>query len=256
MTIANGTEEPNLHPRPNESDIQPGAASAIQRHAYRAPASARLGGIAGTTLIALLGAIGCLFTWTQLTPASRPSAPLVVNLLPPASPPSPPKPTEAKPKARPQAKEPPLPPKIPPAPHVLMPSPTPSPAPVIAPSDPNPVAQPVVPTPPKTAPAPPATQPANNARDSWEGRVLARIAKYRRYPGSARGAHEQGVAFIHFRMNRAGHVLYASLARSSGYPDLDQAALDTLRSADPLPSIPADRPDEMELSVPIEFYIR
>ncbi|WP_371432106.1 energy transducer TonB [Novosphingobium sp.] len=40
--------------------------------------------------------------------------------------------------------------------------------------------------------------------------------------------------------------------RSSGFPDLDKAALETLRRADPLPKIPADRPDEIELAVPVE----
>jgi len=86
--------------------------------------------------------------------------------------------------------------------------------------------------------------------------MLARIAKYRLYPGSARSTRALGVACIHFRMDRAGHVLSATLARSSGYADLDRAALDTLRRADPLPPIPADRPDELELSVPVEFYFR
>ena len=86
--------------------------------------------------------------------------------------------------------------------------------------------------------------------------MLARLEKFRRYPGAARSARQQGVVYIRFRMNRGGRVLSSSLVRSSGFPALDQAALETLRRADPLPKIPADRPDEIELSVPVEFYIR
>lgn len=57
-------------------------------------------------------------------------------------------------------------------------------------------------------------------------------------------------------MNRDGHVLSSSLVRTSGFADLDQAALDTLRRADPLPAIPPERSDEVELVVPVEFYLR
>ena len=34
-----------------------------------------------------------------------------------------------------------------------------------------------------------------------------------------------------------------------------QAALDTLRRADPLPKIPPERTDEIELVVPVEFLL-
>lgn len=84
--------------------------------------------------------------------------------------------------------------------------------------------------------------------------MLARLEKVRRYPGAARRARQQGIAYIRFRIDRDGHVL-SSLVRSSGFPALDQAALGTLRRADPLPKIPEDRPDEIELTVPVEFYI-
>lgn len=231
-------------------------APGVERHGYQAPASARLGGFAGTTAIAILALAACLVTWTQIEPAARPSAPLIVNLLPPASTPAPRKQIEAKAKGKPQKQAIPPVPKIVPMPVPVTRAAIPTPPPAAAQPAPQPVQQPAVQAMPKTDPAQPAPQPANNAPDSWEGRVLARIARYRRYPANAKRAREQGVVFIHFRMDRAGHILTASLARSSGHADLDQAALDTLRRADPLPSIPDDRPDQLELSVPIEFYIR
>ena len=228
----------------------------IERNGYQTPTSARLGGFAGTMLLGALALAAYLVTWTQIEAAARPSAPLVVNLLPPASPPAPRKQVEVKPKAAPPKELTPPAPKTSPTPTMITHSSPPTTPPASAVPAPLPAQQAVVQASPRPDPAPPAPQPANNAPDSWEGRVLARIAKYRRYPASARSTHEQGVAFIHFRMDRSGHVLSASLARSSGFADLDQAALDTLRRADPLPPIPADRPDQLELSVPIEFYIR
>lgn len=237
----------------------PGAQSltlAMERHGYQAPRSARLGGGAGTTLIAVLALLACLVTWTRIEPAARPSAPLVVDLLPPASPPAPRRQAETKPQVEPKHQAPPPIPKLDLAPSATKVDPIATPPPAPARADPQPAPQTEVEAPPKTLPAPPAPQPANNAPDSWEGRVLARIAMFRRYPGSARHAHEQGVVYVRFRMDREGHVLTASVVRGSGYPDLDQAALDTVRRADPLPSIPQDRPEELELAVPIEFYIR
>lgn len=55
--------------------------------------------------------------------------------------------------------------------------------------------------------------------------------------------------------DRPGRVLWSRVERSSGCGELDRAALDTLRRAAPLPAIPADRPDQVELVVPVEFYI-
>ncbi|WHO37765.1 TonB family protein [Sphingobium sp. AP49] len=96
---------------------------------------------------------------------------------------------------------------------------------------------------------------AENGKDSWEGRVLARLQRFKRYPSTARGRREQGVVMICFRLDRQGRALSSSIARSSGSAILDAEALATLARADPLPPIPANRPDEIELVVPIEFTL-
>ncbi|WP_239509389.1 energy transducer TonB family protein [Stenotrophomonas maltophilia] len=51
-------------------------------------------------------------------------------------------------------------------------------------------------------------------------------------------------------------MLEVALIRSSGIPELDRAALATIRRAQPLPAIPDDRPDPLDLSVPVEFFLR
>lgn len=48
----------------------------------------------------------------------------------------------------------------------------------------------------------------------------------------------------------------AEIARSSGSAMLDRAALDTIRRAQPLPAISEDKPNELDLSVPVEFFVR
>ncbi|WP_395396077.1 energy transducer TonB (plasmid) [Novosphingobium sp. BL-8A] len=194
--------------------------------------------------------------WSGSYTVPKPSAPLAVSLLPLASPPeTPPQPKEA---PRPIEKRElhPTRLKVKPVERAI----SPLPAIKSPPSQAARPADPAVPQPdaaaPKTAPAASVSQASSNAPDTWEGRVLARLENFRRYPGAARSTRQQGVVYIRFRINRDGHVLTSSLVRSSGFQTLDQAALETLRRADPLPRIPADRPDEIELSVPIEFYMR
>ncbi len=228
-----------------------------ERHGYAPPPGRRVLAFVGTSCIYALVAAGLLLSFEVRTPPPKPSAPLVVTLLPLASPPeTPPKPRQA-PKPVEKHERKPTPPKVEPIEHTIVPLPTiatPPPSPAVKPADPAPP-QPETAV-PRTAPAPPAPQVSSNAPDTWEGRVLARLEKFRRYPGAARSARQQGVVYIRFRMNRDGHVLSPALVRSSGYPALDQAALENLRRADPLPKIPADRPNEIELTVPVEFYIR
>lgn len=47
----------------------------------------------------------------------------------------------------------------------------------------------------------------------------------------------------------------ANITQGSGCPSLDHEALAILRRAKPLPSIPDDRPDPLEVTVSIEFVL-
>ncbi|NGM50911.1 TonB family protein [Caulobacter sp. 602-2] len=122
-----------------------------------------------------------------------------------------------------------------------------------SPVDPGPAAPQT--TAPPTQPAPVAQRAASNAVATWEGQVLAALEKKRRYPPAAQARRQQGVAHVRFRMSRDGKVLWSRLERSSGFGELDRAAVNTPKRAQPLPPVPADRPDEVELVVPVEFFI-
>jgi len=244
------------------SDLEPhgppiALPTSIVRYGYAPPRGQRVIAFFGTALVYAIAAVA-LFISFQDRPASPkpPSAPLVVTLLPLASPPeAPPKPKDA-PKPVEKHEREPLRSQPEPVMHPIVPLPTiavPPPSPAVERADPTPP-QPETAA-PKTAPAPQGSRASSNTADTWEGRVLSRLEKFRKYPGSARSARQQGVVYIRFRISREGHVLSSSLVRSSGFPALDQAALETLRRADPLPRIPADRPEQIELSVPVEFTI-
>ena len=55
---------------------------------------------------------------------------------------------------------------------------------------------------------------------------------------------------------REARLLAVALENGSGHALLDQAALDTFRRAEPLPPVPADRSAPVELSFPVEFFMR
>ncbi|GGN61426.1 hypothetical protein GCM10011349_44030 [Novosphingobium indicum] len=220
----------------------------------------RLFGIAGTAAVAAL-VLGCaLFTWQVVHPmVVAPSAPLVVELQPLAAPPEPPREVATGPKQveRQEDRPKPEPAIVAPPPMVQLPQTTSLMREVREPVEV--VIDPGPPVPETTAPkslaAPAAANLSSDAKENWEARLLAHLEHYRRFPSRARAARQQGTVQIRFRMNRTGFVLSASVLRSSGFTTLDQVALDTLKRAQPLPAIPKDMPDEVELTIPVEFYL-
>lgn len=220
--------------------------------------STRLFGLAGTASIVALVFTAALVTWTTVYPPIRAtSQPLVVELQPLAAPPEPIRDVApgAKQAEKQDAELEPV-TELVPTPLVQFPVPSISTSEAREPvriTDPGPAVPET--TAPKSADAPTATRLSNDARPNWEGLILAHLKRFRRYPARARAARQQGTVYVRFRMNRNGMVLSSAVVKKSGSFDLDQAALDTLKHAQPLPAIPADMPDEVELSVPVEYYL-
>jgi periplasmic protein TonB len=87
-------------------------------------------------------------------------------------------------------------------------------------------------------------------------RTLERhIERYKVVPSEARRARLQGIVQLVFAMGRDGTVLDVWINSSSGYPVLDQAALDIVRRAQPLPRIPAELPDRLNILYPVSFSL-
>ncbi|MCP1469619.1 protein TonB [Sphingobium sp. OAS761] len=221
----------------------------------------RLVGLGGTTaMLSLVAAAGTLGWHVAENVNVSPSPPVVVNLRSFEAPPEPVREVPEGPEKfeRQEAKPEPKPDVVIPTPLIRLSVPSAAlqdmPEPTIEIVDPGPTVSET--TAPKSIAAPQGRQVSNDAKATWEALVLAHLEKYRRYPARARAARQQGVTRIRFTMNRAGRILSAEIARKSGFFALDQAALGTLRRAEPLPAIPEGMPDEVELTVPVEFFIR
>lgn len=89
----------------------------------------------------------------------------------------------------------------------------------------------------------------------WQAALLAHLERHKRYPRGARSRREQGTAQLGFSIDRRGHVTSARLVRSSGHPELDQAVLDMVRRASPVPAPPPEV-RQLQFSVPVRFSLR
>ncbi|WP_448133176.1 energy transducer TonB [Stenotrophomonas rhizophila] len=220
---------------------------------------------AGITALVHVGVFVALL-WTQTySPANLPPPPAErtqLILLPPRAPEVPleeivaPTPSTAASVAK-QKPEPPRPlPQTPPraTANWVIPPPTP---PQPTPDSPAPQQQEAsVAAAPPSPPLPAGPSEATPGRDSWEGRVMARLERFRRYPNAARARRQEGITQLRVSVARDGSLLALSLEATSGFPLLDQAALETFRRAAPLPKVPEERPAPVELSFPVEFFMR
>ncbi len=222
--------------------------------------------LAATLTIAAHVGVFALLLWTQVANVARlpppPAERTQLFLIPPRAPEVPlediiaPTPSTAA-TVQQQPPEPPRP--LPPTPpravaNWIVPPPTP-PRPVT--DVPAPLQQQAsVAAAPPSPPLPPGPSETPPGRDSWEGRVMAQLERFRRYPHAARARRIEGVVQMRVSVARDGRLLALSVEQSSGQPTLDQAALDTFRRAAPLPPVPDERPAPVELSFPVEFFMR
>jgi periplasmic protein TonB len=111
---------------------------------------------------------------------------------------------------------------------------------------------------------PPAPQTAQRVKGgapavepSWQANLLRQLQRFKRYPAAAQSRNEQGVVLLSFSLDRTGHVLAHSIAKSSGYADLDNEVMAMIMRAEPLPSFPASMTQQrIDLTVPIRFSLR
>jgi len=75
---------------------------------------------------------------------------------------------------------------------------------------------------------------------SFRSRVMAHLARYKRYPEAARRQQLQGRVLVTFSFDASGRVTGVNLAGSSGHGLLDAEALAWVRRASPFPAIPPE----------------
>ena len=119
-----------------------------------------------------------------------------------------------------------------------LPAPTPAPAPA------------ATETPRAASPPPPlpVTQPRFNA-DYLDNPKPP-------YPGASRRMGEEGEVRLRVQVDTSGHAQQIEVYRSSGFPRLDQAALDTVKQWRFVPARQGDQPIPAWVIVPIQFSLR
>ena len=87
--------------------------------------------------------------------------------------------------------------------------------------------------------------------------LVREIHRNKYYPRKARRRAEQGTVLVRFTIEREGGLSAISVASSSGFHRLDDAALETLRRLTPFRPIPvALNRERWPITVPIEFSLR
>ena len=86
-------------------------------------------------------------------------------------------------------------------------------------------------------------------------RLLAHIQAFRQYPAQAQAERLQGRIDLAFVMTRSGAVLDIRILAGSGHLVLDQAAVDTILRAQPLPVVPLDMDTPLRVEIPVEFFL-
>jgi protein TonB len=92
---------------------------------------------------------------------------------------------------------------------------------------------------------------------SWAKAVMAHLGRHKRYPRSARAGGEEGEVLVAVTILRDGRVTARRVHRTAGSRALDEAAIDLVDRASPLPSLPADfLAERVDVVVPIRFRLK
>ncbi|MCD6120076.1 TonB family protein [bacterium] len=117
---------------------------------------------------------------------------------------------------------------------------------------------------PETPPAPePETEPEREPeidvsaiRNSYIGNVKSKIYARKYYPEQAERLEHEGSVKVRFTVNSSGGVSGVSVAASSGYSELDSAAVAAVKNAAPFKGIPSELgKSSLTMVITLKFYL-
>lgn len=92
---------------------------------------------------------------------------------------------------------------------------------------------------------------------TYIARLQAWLERHKSYPRRARLDRIEGSVLLYFAVGRGGELLAYRIQRSSGHGILDEATVDLIRRAQPLPPMPDDMDkDRLEIVVPILYALK
>jgi len=90
---------------------------------------------------------------------------------------------------------------------------------------------------------------------NWEREMVAHFDRHKRYPADR--AQKSAEILVSFVLDRLGHVLSAGIAKGSGDPAFDEAALAMIHRSDPVPQPPPAVADEgLSFTLPVIFRVK
>ncbi len=111
---------------------------------------------------------------------------------------------------------------------------------------------------PLLPPVPPSSESkiAERSETDYRNALRSAIEARKRYPAKARRMHWQGTVELAFTVNASGAIHDLRVSLSSGYPDLDRAAMDLVASLDGLLPFPGElNRSEWDFVLPIEYRL-
>lgn len=128
--------------------------------------------------------------------------------------------------------------------------------------DPDPQVESVPKPPPEPPPAPPPDQVPEEVVDvqalllSYASGVKAQVLAHKRYPIVAQRLGHSGDVQVGFTIDQNGELTRARIKASSGWSELDDAALEAVSLAAPFEAIPPETGrEELSLSITLKFIL-
>ena len=173
-----------------------------------------------------------------------PSVTITAHLAEPEA--APPAALSAEPKAEPKIEKPkprhriarPKPAPAAPSTFSVAPVPAEAPAEVAAPAPAPPMEVPSVASAPAAAPAPPAPD-LSTLIAQYRQQFIGAAVRFKRYPLAARDNGWEGDVVVRLEVSASGELRELKVRKSSGYPALDEQALEMFRLASPQVPLPA-----------------